>query len=171
MHTGEKPYSCQFCNLKFTQKGNRDSHVEKYHREYIIWYIFQTIINIFLNLSCIAVKSGALWILFWQKMLKFKDIFVCTLVKSLIVVPFLIKKEILNFIVIFIILLQNEYEAIRIDSKKYACPICSIVMRSPSVVRDHVRIHTGERPFGCALCDLSFRRKEDLTRHMKTHWK
>ena len=29
VHTGEKPFPCRFCPMKFSQKGNRQSHEKK----------------------------------------------------------------------------------------------------------------------------------------------
>ncbi|KAL2735792.1 zinc finger protein 729, partial [Vespula squamosa] len=49
---------------------------------------------------------------------------------------------------------------------KYRCPLCKKVFRKVSL-RNHIRSHTGERPFSCAKCYVSFVRRSDLNAHQR----
>ena len=41
------------------------------------------------------------------------------------------------------------------------------VLKGP--LTEHLRIHSGERPFNCGLCDKSFKRKAGLSKHLVIH--
>ncbi|XP_017891859.1 zinc finger protein 845-like [Ceratina calcarata] len=49
---------------------------------------------------------------------------------------------------------------------KYSCPVCKKAFAKGSL-RNHIRNHTGERPFPCAKCLASFSRRSDLSAHQK----
>ncbi|XP_029049931.2 zinc finger protein 808 [Osmia bicornis bicornis] len=49
---------------------------------------------------------------------------------------------------------------------KYSCPVCKKSFTKVSL-RNHIRSHTGERPFPCAKCHASFSRRADLNAHQK----
>ncbi|OAD60930.1 hypothetical protein WN48_00997, partial [Eufriesea mexicana] len=49
---------------------------------------------------------------------------------------------------------------------KYRCPVCKKAFAKVSL-RNHIRSHTGERPFPCAKCLVPFSRRSDLNAHQK----
>lgn len=58
---------------------------------------------------------------------------------------------------------SNSGGARRVE-RRQICPVCDqeYLRLSP-----HMRTHTGERPFGCDVCPLSFNQKSTLTRHIQ----
>eukprot|EP00121_Abeoforma_whisleri_P016222 Awhi_evm3s14892 len=53
------------------------------------------------------------------------------------------------------------------------CPFsgCNIIISSKSKVNEHLRTHTGEKPFCCPYknCDAKFAYTNSLTRHKRLH--
>uniref|UniRef100_A0A8C7XR40 HIVEP zinc finger 2a n=1 Tax=Oryzias sinensis TaxID=183150 RepID=A0A8C7XR40_9TELE len=52
---------------------------------------------------------------------------------------------------------------------KYICHYCGRACAKPSVLKKHIRSHTGERPYPCEPCGFSFKTKSNLYKHRKSH--
>ena len=77
--------------------------------------------------------------------------------------------------------LGSSYQCIQLDTsirtpeekfhsyfsvKTYICEICSKRFCEKWLLSRHLRVHTGERPFKCTLCNYSAGQSFNLKRHM-----
>lgn len=55
--------------------------------------------------------------------------------------------------------------------EKVECPTCGLQLCRKSYLKDHLLVHSRERPFVCSKrsCKKSFRWRSNLTRHFKSH--
>lgn len=53
--------------------------------------------------------------------------------------------------------------------KPHKCNICGKSFFYPSKLKEHHRMHTGEKPYQCDICGKSFYRSCDLKRHSRIH--
>lgn len=52
---------------------------------------------------------------------------------------------------------------------KFSCQYCGLYCHSKGCLEDHIRTHTGEKPFSCSKCNKSFAKKANLKAHMIVH--
>ncbi|XP_054469649.1 transcription factor HIVEP2 [Anoplopoma fimbria] len=69
---------------------------------------------------------------------------------------------------------QLSEAALKVEQKpqkpgKYVCDYCGRACAKPSVLKKHIRSHTGERPYPCVPCGFSFKTKSNLYKHRKSH--
>lgn len=55
------------------------------------------------------------------------------------------------------------------NDKSHICEICSKCFKRREHLYQHVKLHSGFRPFVCDYCNKAFMRKEHLLRHMTLH--
>jgi hypothetical protein len=58
---------------------------------------------------------------------------------------------------------------IRSKAQIYTCEFCQKILKYRSKYLEHLRTHTGERPFGCTYCGASFTQRGALKQHERIH--
>ncbi|XP_035218443.1 gastrula zinc finger protein XlCGF49.1-like [Stegodyphus dumicola] len=53
--------------------------------------------------------------------------------------------------------------------KIYVCDICGRSFSQKSTLKEHYKLHTGERPFVCPTCKKCFTQRGTLKTHMRIH--
>ncbi|KAH7976522.1 hypothetical protein HPB52_015753 [Rhipicephalus sanguineus] len=53
--------------------------------------------------------------------------------------------------------------------KTFSCQLCPYKAKYPSVLAQHQRTHSNERPYKCDVCALTFKREHHLLVHQRIH--
>lgn len=62
---------------------------------------------------------------------------------------------------------SNVLNAAKVERKRHNCVVCGYSTRQRGHLNQHMRIHTGERPYRCGICFESFNVSSNLKRHFK----
>ncbi|KAG7162516.1 Zinc finger protein Pegasus-like [Homarus americanus] len=52
---------------------------------------------------------------------------------------------------------------------KHHCPFCNYATVKKDHMKEHIRTHTGEKPFSCPHCPHRTAKNSHLLRHLRTH--
>ena len=55
--------------------------------------------------------------------------------------------------------------------RKFKCDICGKGFMSTQALKDHVNVHTGEKPYDCNLCSAKFSNKANMYAHVRINHK
>jgi len=64
-------------------------------------------------------------------------------------------------------IMSNGKETLDINTNRHQCSICGKELLSAYTLGNHMRSHTGERPYGCSVCEKFFKTKSNLNEHYR----
>ncbi|XP_055935763.1 gastrula zinc finger protein XlCGF57.1-like [Argiope bruennichi] len=178
-HTGERPFVCKICGKTFIQKQHLNTHQLTYINIIVMYdlYIKLTLNILFSELvfpgvslrgihSCsycpyITGNRGHL-IVHLRKHTGERP-YVCKICKKSFTQKQHLKAHGLTHLKC---IFSSE---IGKGWKLHICEHCTYKTPKISHYKRHLRIHTGERPFGCRICGRTFSQKANVKKHIRIH--
>ena len=56
-----------------------------------------------------------------------------------------------------------------IGPSEFGCPFCDRITKTKQNILNHIRVHTGEKPYVCEICNRAFSARNNLKRHALSH--
>nr|XP_027228094.1 zinc finger protein 568-like [Penaeus vannamei] len=188
-HTGEKPFLCPHCPLRFSQKGSLQTHI-RIHTGEKPFVLYIDIFSVLVGL-CVKVFFKEMGVIKQNKkpysIHSLKEVRRCKrfLREYQVLYSMLSQSYRSSF------MLQNLpghplQVGLGIDgksvnrrgvtwteeghtSKVHQCHYCAYIATTRTNLLNHIRTHTGEKPFACPHCPFRATQKENLKAHIRVH--
>ncbi|KAM9529143.1 uncharacterized protein ACWYII_041552 [Salvelinus alpinus] len=169
-HTGEKPFSCGYCEKSLNRKGTLNEHVKTHTGETpfscdVCGKSFRHKKNLTEHIrSHTGVKPfscGDCGTSFNQKVSLKRHVLTHTGEKSFVCGN--CGKRFRQKVSL------NRHMQTHTGEKSFVCGNCGKSFRHKGTLTAHLLTHTGEKPFSCGDCGKSFRQKVTLNRHIWAH--
>lgn len=63
----------------------------------------------------------------------------------------------------------EDSDTLSLGAYKHNCSYCGKYFPGPALLKQHIRVHTGEKPFVCNVCNKAFNQFENLKVHNRIH--
>ena len=144
-HTGEKPYGCRLCALRFSQKSSVTQHVKFYHQD----------IRDFECDLCDHKAATKQNLAEHRRTHTGNKPYKCNMCTYAATTSSHLVK----------------HKRVHTGEKPYQCDwdTCTFAATSSSDLVKHKRSHTKQKPYSCTLCKYKASQSGTITRHMATH--
>uniref|UniRef100_A0A8C1UCJ8 C2H2-type domain-containing protein n=1 Tax=Cyprinus carpio TaxID=7962 RepID=A0A8C1UCJ8_CYPCA len=158
VHTGEKPYKCTICGKSFSQENlHQCPHCNKSFPTAFKLSIHVRYHSMERSYQCNQCGKSFIYASLLRRHKGYhagERQHLCSICGKSFVYMFDLKKH------------QRNHERPRI---KIPCTLCNKTFAGPEMLRCHLRIHTGERPFRCKICGKAFSQIGNMKRHERVH--